>query len=601
MRPPALRPSVVSSLGFLLLLMLLLVRHCCCCACVSSVNVSASSVSFRANQRDLLLWRAFACRAAALAASIPGEDLARLLSAFGGQGLRHGALMSAAAAALLPQLQQLSPAAICRVTQAYGQLLCIHPVLQQQLQREIARKALSMTANQVAFTFASLARLGAPPGPLLRVLRKEMIVRHEQLSPGALVVSLHAAAALQLRDSKLLAALAAALCRSVGALDAKGLALAANALTRLKVKNQFLLQLLSAASQRLLQQQQQQQQRMQPRDLAMLLHAAVAGGAASPSFVRDAAAAAGRRMQAYDLQPLCLVAAALTKHYRQQQQQQQQEGGGLTQEDLFNVLEKIGERAGQLATQLTPLAVCCLVDAFASVGYRYGPLLFHVPRHVACFSEAAAAATAAAGTAAKAAAAAEGGTEGYSVCQLAILLRAFGRLGITASAILPHAFKALPPLQQQQQQRQQQQQQHAVGLIASPEEPQDVECLPNEASAAEPAAAAGEGEAAGTESTAAAAAADAANVAAVAAANGGAAASPPLLHSLVWILQSAAADSFLDRQVPLPFIHSAAAAAAVAAAVGMAAAPAAADVAIAGYCCGLLLCRAWLCCMGTSP
>lgn len=480
-------------------------------------------------------------------------------------GLRHPSFLSAAAAALAPQLHLLSPAAVCRVAQAYGQLLCVHPALQQQLQREVARNAASMTANQVAFTFASLARLGAPPGPLLRVLRRELIVKRDALSPGALVVSLHAAGVLQLHDGKLLAALSAALCRLVGSLDSKGLALTANALTRLQVRNQFVLQLLVASARRLLLLQQQQHkqhqhQRMQPRDLAMLVHAAVAGEAASPSFIKAAANAATRRMQAYDLQALCLVAASLTKYFRQEEQRKQQQEERLTQEELFKLLEKAGERAGQLASQLTPLAVCCLVDAFAAVGFRYGPLLFHVPRHVAycCGDEEGAAVTgaeeaekggttpekaadtgtaliattaaaeAAADTAAagSAAEAAGGSVKRYSVCQLAILLRAFRRLDMNACALLPYALAALPPVERQSNEQQEQKlqtQQHA--------EQQDTQSAAGNVEEADVVSAAGiaaTGPAATEEPSGA---------------------SRPLLHSLVWILESAAANSFVDRQV----------------------------------------------------
>ncbi|KAL8451428.1 hypothetical protein Emag_002773 [Eimeria magna] len=555
----------------------------------------------RDGQRDVRLWQAFGDRGAAVAAAVPPEDLARMLSAFGAQGLRHKGFLAAAAAALLPQLQQLSPSGVCRVTQAYGQLLCVHPALQQQLQREVARKASAMTVNQIAYAFGSLCRLGAPPGPLVRVLRRELVVRHAQLSPGGVVVALHAAAALKFRDTKLLAALAAALCRAVGALDPKGLALAANSLHRLHMQNAFIFQLLAAAAQRMLQQQQQQQQqhRMQPRDLAMLLHATVNAGAAPPAFVKEAAAAAGRRMQTYDLQAICLLAAALTKHYRQQQQQQQQQqheqqdGERLTQEELFKVLERAGERVGQLASQLTPPAVCCLVDAFASVRFRYGPLLFHAPRHVACCFDAATAteteataaaeatttaATAAAEATTTAATAAAGATttavaattaaaagdeprdantpnmgdrlEVYTACQVALLLRAFRRMGISGSSLLPYAFKALPPLQQQQQQpqQQQQQQQSLRGGFEDLRETQGFKGQQQQHQHQQDSTANSAEALAGdrielASNTAAAAAATAAD-------EGGSVAAgrqQPLLHSLLWILQSAASDSFVDR------------------------------------------------------
>ncbi|OEH75538.1 hypothetical protein cyc_01025 [Cyclospora cayetanensis] len=328
----------------------------------------------RSNQRDLLLWKAFARRATALADVIPGEDMARLLSAFGANGLRPATVHTPRADAAVAERD---------CTEGYE------------------------------------------------------------------------------HDSQ-----------PVGALDPKGLALAANSLVRLKA--------------------------------------------------------------------MCLVAAALTKHYRQQQRlPQQQSGESLTQEELFKILDKIGERAGQLSSQLTPLAVCCLVDSFASVRFRCGPLLFHVPRHVAwcCQKEVAviaADATPGGNTESEtvhkrvsdteeATSAVGEGLEPYSVCQLAILLRAFRRLGASACALLPYAFASLPPLPHDQSE-------------SGPHEATDA--LLNVGTLSTDAATKGsDREAAALASVTKAA---------------GVKASPrapqPLPHSLIWILESAAAESFLDRQ-----------------------------------------------------
>lgn len=422
----------------------------------------------RDRQLDLRLWRAFARRAQLLAPSFAAEDFSRVLVCFAAEGFRHEGLLVAASKALLPQLPDLSPSAVCRVAQVYGQLLCVDEQLLPVLKRETARKASSMTVREVAYAFASLARLGALELPVQRALCRELTVRHGDLSPGALVVALQAAAALRLRDSRLVAALSAQLCRLVRQVSGKGLALAANALVRLQVQNRFVLSLVAAAA-------EAQVKSLNGKDLAMLLHAAAQSEHSCYSAPCVLAIIDGVRRKACNFQvhELCVAAAALARYFSSQRMREaaakramerdSQEGDfekeeaeeeatarpprRLSVEEVHATCEKIAERAGQVSPQLAPRHVCALVDAFSKVNFRCGPLLHHTVRHLqfsehlcGSFQE----------TPREAKAPSEARSElafaprrGYSLDELGMLARAFRRLSVNSVQVLKHAAAVL--------------------------------------------------------------------------------------------------------------------------------------------------------------
>ncbi|PFH38713.1 hypothetical protein BESB_010550 [Besnoitia besnoiti] len=372
--------------------------------------------AFREDERDMTLWRRFACRTQVLLPSLPPSSLVPVLGAFATLGYRDRDLLGGAAEVLIPQLSLCTGKEVCRVTHHYAQLLARHDLLFSVCARELARRAHELQPNEVARVLHSYARLGYFHPHLFAVLRRRLFEVSKQLEPGALVLIVSAAARLRLCDEKLLAVVSAEICRRIGDVNVKGLAVVANACAELGVGNLFLLEILADEAFR-------KRAERRPQDVALLLRALGRLGHHCMSskrqraLVDDLTRDLPKHLKKFSLEQVCMTVSALSRLWRDTSAVPRD--GPSTRNDL---LEALGDRVGDLAPELTPQSAAALVFAFAKLGYRHGPLLYHVPEHVERF------------------------LPDYSIDQLAKICFAYSKLQVPNAPVLQLTLQHLPKL-----------------------------------------------------------------------------------------------------------------------------------------------------------
>ncbi|KYK67592.1 hypothetical protein TGPRC2_230630 [Toxoplasma gondii TgCatPRC2] len=376
--------------------------------------------AFREDERDVALWRRFASRARVLLPSLPPSSLVPVLGTFATLGYRDRDLLVGAAEALIPQLSICTGKEVCRVTHHYAQLLTRHDLLFSVCARELARRAHELQPNEVARVLHSYARLGYFHPHLFAVLRRRVFEISKRLEPGALVLVLSAAARLRLRDEKLLAVLAAEICRRIADVNVKGLAVVANVYAEMGVENSFLLDILADEAFR-------KRHERRPQDAALLLRALGRLGRGCLSskrqkaLVDDLTRDLPRHIKKFSLEQVSMTVAALSRLWGDAPQAITPElgNGAANRQDL---LEALGDRVGTLASDLTPQCAAALIFAFAKLGHRHGPLLYHIPEHVERF------------------------LPGYSLDQLAKVCFAYSKLHVPNAPVLHLTLQRLPEL-----------------------------------------------------------------------------------------------------------------------------------------------------------
>ncbi|CBZ53326.1 conserved hypothetical protein [Neospora caninum Liverpool] len=376
--------------------------------------------AFREDKRDVTLWRRFASRARVLLPSLPPSSLVPVLGTFATLGYRDRELLVGAAEALIPQLSLCTGKEVCRVTHHFAQLLTRHDLLFSVCARELARRAHELRPNEVARVLHSYARLGYFHPHLFAVLRRRVFEISKRLEPGALVLVLSAAGRLRLRDEKLMAVLAAEICRRIADVNVKGLAVVANVYAEMGVENSFLLEILADEAFR-------KRHERRPQDAALLLRALGRLGRGclaskrQRALVDDLTWDLPRHIKKFSLEQVSMTVAALSRLWGDAAPATTPVLGN-EQASRTDLLEALGDRVGELATDLTPQSAAALIFAYAKLGYRHGPLLYHIPEHVERF------------------------LPGYSIDQLAKVCFAYSKLQVPNAPVLHLTLQRLPEL-----------------------------------------------------------------------------------------------------------------------------------------------------------
>eukprot|EP00920_Eleutheroschizon_duboscqi_P024789 GHVT01061475.1.p1 GENE.GHVT01061475.1~~GHVT01061475.1.p1 ORF type:complete len:452 (+),score=35.52 GHVT01061475.1:1277-2632(+) len=357
---------------------------------------------------DGLFWGSVFRRTIEVADTLTPQQVATLLSSFSAARVRPPRVVldritmkAAAAPAAYP------PAQTAALLTSVAKLRYKNDWLFNSFEKHVAKITYDFLPHQLSCVFHAYSALGYRPPLLFGAMRRRLLEISNRLNPHSLVLVTASCNGVGLADRSLFSVLAAESSRQIGSFTPSTLAQLTAAYAAVCVRNSFLVHVLLAEAQR-------RRLDFSPPDLCLILNAfskfavrslactspssAISpGGIASgvpevtapqpgvtgppsglPSPFRSFFTMAARLLceqpklrKQLDMKAACLAVSAFAR---------------LRWKEV-ELFEKIGERVGDIARTLRPRSIAALVFSYATVGHRYGPLLYHAPIHVDRFKD----------------------------------------------------------------------------------------------------------------------------------------------------------------------------------------------------------------------